>query len=142
MSSTHWLDTNVLLRFLLNDHPEMSPAAATLIQQAGSIRFKVAAVVLAECCYVLRGKIYSFNHSDIACVLKDFLLVEGIESDELPILLNALHLFEKHRLDFADAYLMARAQTGGGESIVSFDSDILRLYSPSFDPMKATPLGP
>ena len=33
MSATHWLDTNVLLRFLLNDHPKMSSAAAALIQR-------------------------------------------------------------------------------------------------------------
>lgn len=142
MSSAYWLDTNVLLRFLLNDHPVMSPAAAALIRQAGSVRFKIAAVVLAECCYVLKGKTYSFSHSDIAAALKSFLLMNGIESDELPVLLNSLDLFETHRLDFADAYLMTLAEARGKEAIASVDSDILRLYSPALDPTRAASLDP
>ena len=48
------VDTNVLLRYLLNDDPEQSPRAATLF--SGEKKILVTDVVLVETIWTLKGK--------------------------------------------------------------------------------------
>jgi predicted nucleic acid-binding protein len=45
------------------------------------------------------------------------------------LLLRALEAYELDRLDFADAYLVAQAESTGVEEIVSFDWSIDRIDS-------------
>jgi PIN domain len=44
-----------------------------------------------------------------------------------PALLRALEVYEVHRLDFADAYLVAEAETSGVNAVASFDKAIERV---------------
>ena len=43
------------------------------------------------------------------------------------LLLRALEVYEVHRIDFADAYLVASAETTGTGAVVSFDRAISRV---------------
>ena len=49
------IDTNVILRWLLGDHKELSPRAEKLIQEARPSTLLVTDVILAEIVYVLRS---------------------------------------------------------------------------------------
>jgi predicted nucleic acid-binding protein len=42
-------------------------------------------------------------------------------------LLRALEVYEVHRLDFADAYLVAQAEASGINAVASFDKRIERV---------------
>jgi predicted nucleic acid-binding protein len=46
---------------------------------------------------------------------------------DAPLLLRALEVYEVDRLDFADAYLVASAETSGVGVVASFDRSIDRV---------------
>jgi len=50
--------------------------------------------------------------------------LEAIDAD---LLLRALEVYERERLDFAEAYLVALAEARGVGEIVSFDRAIARV---------------
>lgn len=125
-----WLDTNVIIRFVTADHPDMTPESAALMKQAeeGKIMLKVAAMVIAECCWVLQSPHYGFTPGDIAGVLTSLLAADGIEADEEDILILALQAYAEHNVNFIDAYLAVRARMSGQEVVATFNSkDFTRL---------------
>jgi predicted nucleic-acid-binding protein len=51
----------------------------------------------------------------------------AIKTVDAPSLLRALELYERERLDFAEAYLVAQAEATGVASVLSFDRSIDRV---------------
>ena len=123
-----YVDTNVILRFLVNDPPDMAEEAARLFQAVaeGQVTLVVDAIVIAEVVWVL-SSFYKHPVSDIATALRDFLLQEGIEAEEKNALLHALTLYETKNVDFADALVAARMQKHGIQCVFSFDTHFDRL---------------
>lgn len=83
-------------------------------------------IVIAEVVWVLQ----SFYHHpvvDIAAVLRDFLLQDGIQAEEKTTLIQALTLYETKNVDFADALIAARMQERGIERVFSFDAHFDRV---------------
>jgi predicted nucleic-acid-binding protein len=72
------LDTNVLLRFLLDDHPELSRAAARLFQQAADEKclLILADLCIAEAVWVLTSY-YKIERQKVADSLAKLLLKAG-----------------------------------------------------------------
>lgn len=66
------IDANVILRYLLNDHPNMSKAAKEIVV-AGA---QTTAEVLAEVVYVLKG-VYHADRPTIAETLEAFINESG-----------------------------------------------------------------
>lgn len=122
------LDTNVILRFILKDHDTMSPAARDLISKAasGEVQLLLDSVIIAECCFVLSGRVYAFSKSDIASVISKMITLKGVIVDDARRINDALELFSKHNVDFADAYLAAAAKIED-LFIASFDRDFSKL---------------
>jgi predicted nucleic-acid-binding protein len=48
---------------------------------------------------------------------------------DAPLLLRALEVYELERIDFAEAYLVASAETSGVGAIASFDRSIDRVLT-------------
>jgi predicted nucleic-acid-binding protein len=61
------IDTNVLLRYLLNDDPKQSKKASTIIQ--GSQKVLITDVVLVETIWTLNGKKYNQDKESIVQVI-------------------------------------------------------------------------
>ncbi len=57
------------------------------------------------------------------------LALPGIIAVDKALLLRALEVYEVDRLDFAEAYLVAHAETSGIDEILSFDRAIDRVTS-------------
>ena len=57
------LDTNVILRYLLNDHPQHFQRAQVFMADviSGEITVYIPDSVLAECVYVLLWNVFSFD---------------------------------------------------------------------------------
>lgn len=123
-----YVDANVILRFLLNDPPEMAAEAAQLFQAVtdGRIVLIVDDLIIAEIVWVLKS-FYKQNIADIAAVLRDFLLQEGIELADKSAILYALTLFETKNVDFIDALLTAYIQQSAFQTVFSFDKHFDRL---------------
>jgi predicted nucleic-acid-binding protein len=84
--------------------------------------------VLAECVYVLES-FYELERERIAELMRAAIALPGIETVDPELLLRALEVYERDRLDFAEAYLVAQAEASGVTEILSFDRTIDRVES-------------
>jgi len=129
------LDTNVLLRFLLDDHPELSVAAARLFQQAADEKCLLILTDLgiAEAVWVLTSY-YKLERQKVAESLAKLLLKAGVQCPSLEPVLGALSRFKATNCDFFQCYLAAQAASSG-VAIASFDSDLRKFEDASlWDP--------
>jgi len=126
--SGDYVDTNVILRFLTGDPPDMAQSATRLFQavEDGHVTLIVDDIVIAEAVWVLES-FYNHPVTDIATVLRDFLLQDGIQAEDKVTLLQALTLYETKHIDFTDALIAARMQERGVERIFSFDAHFDRV---------------
>jgi predicted nucleic-acid-binding protein len=120
------IDTNVVLRFLLEDHAVFSPKAKRFMQDVFN-KDRIAtlpAVVLVECVYVLE-KFYRVPRNDIVDNLTRLLTYPGIVNPDKTDLLKALMLHRHSGTDIVDCILAALSSENS--LIVSFDKDFSKL---------------
>ena len=100
------LDTNVLLRFLLDDHPELSRAAAGLFQQAADEKCLLILTDLgiAEAIWVLTSY-YKLERQKVSESLAKLLIKAGVHCPTVEPVLDALARFKATNCDFVDCYL-------------------------------------
>lgn len=123
---TAFVDTNVLIRHLTGDPPDMAARATALL--AGADRLLLTDLVLAECVYVLES-FYEVQRPRVALLMRAALALPSIETVDAALLLRALEVYETDRVDFAEAYLVALAEASGVGQIASFDRSIDRIAS-------------
>lgn len=104
----------------------MAERATALL--ASSRRLLLADLVVAECVDVLES-FYEVARADVAMLMRAAIAAPGVETVEPGLLLRALAVYELDGLDFAEAYLVAQAETTGVGVIASFDRAIDRVGS-------------
>ena len=119
-----FVDTNVLVRHLTGDPPEMA-ARATAFLRAGS-QLLLSDLVAAETVYVLES-FYETTRGDVAEALRSLVAFDSVVCVDPPLLLRAIEVYEIDRIDFAEAYLVACAETTGVGKIASFDRTLDRV---------------
>ena len=115
------VDANVVLRYLLDDHAELSAQAATILeQQVTTLPMEAACEVV----YVLQ-KVYAVERQDIRRQLQA-LLSETLMTMEKPtVFLKALDYYSTSSLDFVDTLLLAYHQVEH-HHIFTFDAKLNR----------------
>jgi predicted nucleic acid-binding protein len=121
---TAFLDTNVLVRHLTGDPPAQAKRATRYLGQAEDLL--LPDLVLAEVAYVLESY-YEVGRTEVARALRAILAFPAIKVIDLQLLQRAVEVYEVHRLDFADAYLVASAERTGVGVVASFDRSIDRV---------------
>lgn len=120
-------DTNVLLRFLLKDHPEQSPASKTFIAGLSPYgRLTILPSTIAEIVFVARGPTYGVVRSDIVALIGQ-LLAGPFHFDNRETISRARDLYRDFHDDWDDCLLAAYALEEGDGSIVSFDRGLDRI---------------
>lgn len=116
------VDTNIVLRVLLDDDAAQSQTAERVIR-AGVF---VPVTVLLETGWVLSTR-YGFDRERLAATLAAFLDLPSVSVADEPGIRVAI---ENHRsgADFADAVHLAAA--GGSEAFVTFDRQLAKLEAP------------
>jgi predicted nucleic acid-binding protein len=127
MSQRIRLDANVILRFLRNDDPKQSPAAARLFEKAstGIVNLFVTAVTINEVFFALTS-FYKLSHPEAAKKILPFVRAAVVEFEEEECLLDALQRVISEDVDFGDAYLAASA-VSAKDLVASFDRDLRRF---------------
>jgi len=100
------LDTNVLIRYIVQDDPVQSPIATEFIETRCTQQTPgfVCAIVLAEIAWVLeRG--YGYDKSVILAVLKQSLSTAELTVENADIAWAAVMDYESHGAGFADCLL-------------------------------------
>ncbi|HVP02233.1 MAG TPA: PIN domain-containing protein [Solirubrobacteraceae bacterium] len=121
---TAFLDTNVVIRHLTGDPPEMAARATALLAEPGTLL--LVDLVLAECVYVLES-FYEVRRDRVAELMRAAIALPSVQTIDADLLLRALEVYEVERLDFAEAYLVAQAEATGVGEIASFDRSIDRV---------------
>jgi predicted nucleic-acid-binding protein len=86
----------------------------------------LADVVVAECVCVLES-FYEVERQRVAELLRAAIAMRSIETVDTASLLRALEVYEVDRLDFAEAYLVAQAESTGVGAILTFDRSVDRV---------------
>jgi predicted nucleic-acid-binding protein len=125
------LDTNVLLRYLLDDDAPQSGAARRLIDETCSPRDPafVHEIVLAELVWVL-GRRRSTGRPIIARTLRHLLDHAHLAFADEATFAAAIDAYEDGPADFAEYLIAASARSRGAAPTVTFDEDAAR--SPAF----------
>jgi len=124
-------DTNAIIRYLLADHPTLSPKAEEFFARVrtGEQKVLILESVIAEAIYVLT-KAYGVPRAKAASGLSGLLNYRGVSNLDRASLIDALALFGAGKLDIVDCIVIARARREGGEPF-SFDRDLLKESAPS-----------
>ena len=120
---TAFVDTNVLIRHLTGDPPQQALQATRYLEEADQLL--LPDLILAEVAYVLESY-YEVARLQVAETLRAILSFRAIRVVDSALLYRTVELYEVHRLDFADAYLVASAERTGVGVVASFDRAIDR----------------
>lgn len=121
---TAFVDTNVLVRHLTGDPPAMAERATAFL--AGRPEMYLADVIVAETVDVLES-FYKAPRDQVATAMRSLIAWRSMITVDPALLLRAIEVYEVDRLDFAEAYLVACAESSGVASIASFDTAIDRV---------------
>jgi len=121
---TVFVDTNILVRHLAGDPPDLAARATRYLGAADELL--LPDLILAEVAYVLES-FYEAPRAQVARAIRAVLAFPAIRVLDADLLQRAVEVYEVHRLDFADAYLVASAERTGIGVIASFDRTIDRV---------------
>jgi len=121
---TAFLDTNILVRHLTGDPPEQAARATRYLAAADALL--LPDLIFAEVAYVLVS-FYQAPRPQVATALRAILAFPAIEVLDRDLLLRTVEVYEVHRLDLANAYLVASAERTGVGAVASFDRSIDRV---------------
>jgi predicted nucleic acid-binding protein len=121
------VDTNLIVRHLVQDHEKHSREAAKLFDgcDRGDLMLVVLPVVLAECVFVLES-FYEQPRGAIAGAMTRLIGVPGVEIDHVELYLDALDRYARTKVHFVDCVIAAtsRAQR---VSVATFDQDFRKF---------------
>ncbi len=116
------IDANVILRYLLDDHEELSSKSAAIIDHE---QVHLSVEVICEVVYVLGG-VYKVNREQLSSLLLSFLDLQNISVDDLDVLQVAFPAFAEKKIDFVDAILYSH-HIVHGDQIITFDKRLAKM---------------
>ena len=121
---TAFIDTNILVRHLTGDPPTMAERATAFL--ANQPELYLADLIVAETVYVLES-FYKAPRDQVATAMRSLIAMRSMITVDPALLLRAIEVYEVDRLDFAEAYLVACAESTGVGRVASFDRSIDRV---------------
>lgn len=114
------LDTNVLVRYLVQDDPEQSRTAVRCIESDTCF---INAIVLCELVWVLEAA-YRYPKDIIAATLEKILQTGDFEIEDRDTAWQALADYRSTKADFADCLIAHRNIAAGCEETATFDKRV------------------
>ena len=127
MSKRRLVDTNLIVRYLVQDNEKHAKAAGRLFDACdrGDVLIVVLPVVVAECVFVLES-FYEHPRADIASALARLISSPGVKIRELAIHLEALNRYKRTRIHFVDCLIAATA-VAENAPVATFDQDFRKF---------------
>jgi len=121
------LDTNVLIRFLVEDDEAQSRRATKLIEGAVARdeQLFISDIVMCETVWVLSSA-YRFSRAEIVDSLSQLLRARSVVFSSTDSIARALDAYRKERGDFADYLIREHARSAGAETVATFDGALLK----------------
>jgi len=116
------LDTNVLIRYIVQDDPKQREIANRFFATKISVEKPgyINAIVLCEMVWVL-NRAYHYDKPVILSILKQILNTKELVVDQWDAARQALQYYEQGEGDFSDYYLAVINRLAGCRHTVTFD---------------------
>lgn len=123
-----FVDTNVFLRFLVNDDPEKADACEELFRKAiaGDEALSTSDMVIYEIIWVLESY-YELKKSDIRESVEKILNTRNLHCPNKEIIISALSIYVEKNIDFIDAYNAFMLKLDKINEINSYDKHFDRV---------------
>jgi predicted nucleic acid-binding protein len=121
-----FVDTNILVRHLTGDPPDLATRATAYLQVETELL--LTDLVAAETIYVLES-FYETPREQTAQALRSLVAFDSVVCVDPALLLRAIEVYETESIDFAEAYLVACAESTGIGKVASFDRSLDRVRS-------------
>jgi len=120
------LDTNVLIRYLVQDDKEQAEKAAYYIERLTlGVRAFISCIVLCEVNWVLKTA-YKISKDARIATLKKILSIAAFDIEHTPCCAKALKHYEKGQADFSDYLIQEIARVNGYATLLTFDEKAQR----------------
>jgi predicted nucleic-acid-binding protein len=121
------LDTNVLVRFLVQDDPAQGATARRVIASlAANVPGFIGREVMVELVWVLE-RAYGFARAEVAAAIGGLLAALEIEVEAADDVGAALFRYRDEGFGFADLMIAAAARRAGASKLVTFDRKAARI---------------
>lgn len=122
------IDTNVLVRYVMQDEPRQSKIAAQFIEQECSAEEPafINGVVLSEFVWVLESA-YDYRRQDIGKLLELILRTRQFYIHQPDIIWQALNGYQNGLADFADNLIACLNEHNDCQDTVTFDKKASRI---------------
>lgn len=118
------IDTNVLVRHLTGDPPEMAARATAYLGTERELL--LTDLIVAETVSVLES-FYQAPREQVAEAMRSLIAFASVVCVDPALLLRSIEVYETDGIDFAEAYLVACAESTGVIKIASFNRAIDRV---------------
>ena len=127
MTERRLVDTNLIVRHLVQDHEKQARIAGRLFEACdrGEFILVILPAVLAECVFVLES-FYQHRRADIAAALSRLVSSPGMELSGAAIHLDALDRYQRTNLHFVDCLIAATA-AAEHVPVATFDREFRRF---------------
>ena len=119
-----FVDTNILVRHLTGDPADMAARATAYLAETAELY--LTDLIVAETVYVLES-FYEAPREQVGAAMRSLVSMRSVVTVDPALLLRAIEVYETDRLDFAEAYLVACAESTGVGRVASFDRSIDRV---------------
>jgi predicted nucleic-acid-binding protein len=117
------LDTNVLVRYITQDHRAQSAAAVRIMDSlSAELPGFLPLVVVAEVVWVLQFS-YGFKRNEIGQVVERVLRSKELVLERAEIVSQALRKFRASRANFADCLIERCGHAAECQYVLTFDKD-------------------
>ena len=110
-----------LVRHLTGDPAAMGARATAYLADADELL--LSDLIVAETIYVLES-FHKAPGAQIADAMRSLIAMDSVVSIDPALLLRAVEVYDLDRIHFAEAYLVAHAESTGVRAIASFDRSI------------------
>ena len=115
------LDTNVLVRYIMQDDPKQSPRATEIVESLEGVGSGyVTLVSIVELVWVLSAS-FDLTRSQVAQALDGIIRTKQFKIENADQVIRALRVFKAGKSDFADCLIERSANSAGCEKTITFD---------------------
>lgn len=120
MANKVGIDTNVLVRYIVQDGEQSEIATQFLESLSLENQGFVNNIVIMELIWVL-SRTYKQSKETIAVILEELFSMPVFIFEDLPLLLKTLMIYRKNKADFSDIFIKEFNDSIGCDKTVTFD---------------------
>lgn len=118
----YFVDTNVFMRYLLNDNPDHADRVERLLDKAekGAIRLVTGPPVFFELAWTLKS-FYEMSKNEIYTCLLSIAGIPGLDVIDIDVITESLEVYKEQSVEFSDAYISVSSKHLNTDGVVTFN---------------------